>query len=75
MIDGEAGVEQINRRVMKNVDYLLIVTDTSAKGVNVASTIRQVAEAKRAVEYEKLGLVINRARDRGEWKGYLMRHL
>ena len=32
---------------MKNVDYLLIVTDTSAKGVNVASTIRHVAEDRR----------------------------
>ena len=71
LIDGEAGVEQINRRVMKNVDYLLIVTDTSAKGVNVASTIRHVAEDRRAVEYEKLGLVINRARDRGEVDGIL----
>ena len=56
LIDGGADVEQINSRVMKNVDYLLIVTDTSAKGVNVASTIRHVARIRGLWSMRSLGL-------------------
>ena len=32
VIDGEAGVEQINRRVMEKVTHLLLITDASKKG-------------------------------------------
>ena len=35
VIDGEAGIEQISRRVMEQVSHLVLVTDQSAKGVNV----------------------------------------
>jgi len=48
LIDGEAGVEQINRRVMKTVDHLVIVSDTSAKGLNVAKTIKHLAQDNQA---------------------------
>ena len=34
VIDGEAGIEQISRRVMEQVSHLVLVTDQSAKGVN-----------------------------------------
>ena len=43
IIDGEAGIEQINRRVMKNVDHLVLVSDTSAKSMNVAKIIKKDA--------------------------------
>ena len=36
VIDGEAGIEQVNRRVMETVTDLLLVSDASAKGLNVA---------------------------------------
>jgi CO dehydrogenase maturation factor len=42
LIDCEAGIEQINRRVMKQVDHLVLVSDTSAKGLNVAKIIKKV---------------------------------
>ena len=32
VIDGEAGIEQINRRVMEKVTHLILVTDQSKKG-------------------------------------------
>ncbi len=66
VIDGEAGVEQINRRVMKTVDNLVIVSDTSAKGIKVAETIKHVARDNRAVRFRKMGLVINRVRSESE---------
>jgi CO dehydrogenase maturation factor len=66
LIDGEAGIEQINRRVMKTVDHLVLVSDTSAKGVGVANTIAEVANDKHAVDYSDIGLILNRVRSEAE---------
>jgi len=66
LIDGEAGIEQINRRVMKTVDHLVLVSDTSAKGIGVANTIAAVANDRHAVEYSDIGLIINRVRSEAE---------
>ena len=66
IIDGEAGVEQINRRVMKTVDHLVLLSDTSAKGIGVASAIAHVARDNKAVDFRSLGLVLNRVRNRSE---------
>ena len=61
VIDGEAGIEQINRRVMEKVTHLILVTDASRKGMDVVRTIREVAD--RLVMYEKVGAVVNRLPD------------
>ena len=61
VIDGEAGVEQINRRVMEKVTHLLLVTDASKKGTQVISTIKSVAD--ELVMYKKLGAIVNRLPD------------
>lgn len=64
VIDAEAGIEQINRKVMSPVDFVLLVADTSAKAVKVAETIRDVAH--QMIGGEGAGLVVNRARDAAE---------
>ncbi len=61
VIDGEAGIEQINRRVMEKVTHLLLVSDASRKGLQVVSTIRTVA--RELTMYEKVGLIVNRMPD------------
>lgn len=61
VIDGEAGIEQVNRRVMEKVTHLLLVSDTSRKGTDVIQTIDRVA--RELVMYEKAGAVINRITD------------
>ena len=61
MIDGEAGVEQVNRRVMEKVTHLMLVSDSSRKGVQVIKSIKGVAD--NLVMYRKTGAVINRIRD------------
>lgn len=61
VIDGEAGIEQINRRVMEKVTHLLLVSDASKKGTQVISTIKSVAD--ELVMYEKVGVIINRLPD------------
>ena len=52
VIDGEAGIEQINRRV---------ITDPSRKGTQVIQTIRRVADD--LVMYDRCGAIINRVTD------------
>lgn len=62
VIDGEAGIEQINRRVMEKVTHLVLVTDPSKKGFQVIRTIRDVA--RELVMYDCLGAIVNRLPDR-----------
>ncbi len=61
VIDGEAGIEQINRRVMEKVTHLILVTDASRKGCQVIQTIKKVAD--ELVMYEKIGVIANRVPD------------
>lgn len=58
VIDGEAGIEQINRRVMEKVTHLILVSDQSKKGQQVVKTIKSVADD--LVMYEKIGVIMNR---------------
>ena len=59
VIDGEAGIEQINRRVLEKVTHLICVSDQSRKGLQIIETIRNVAD--ELVMYDKIGLIVNRA--------------
>lgn len=58
VIDGEAGIEQINRRVMEKVTHLFLITDSSKKGTQVIQTIKKVAD--ELVMYEEIGVIANR---------------
>ncbi len=64
VIDGEAGIEQVNRRVMENVTHLVLVSDSSARGLNVVKTILTVSE--NAISYDHAGLILNRIRQASE---------
>lgn len=61
VIDCEAGIEQISRRVLEKVTHLLLITDQSAKGVNVCREIKQVADD--LITYERVGIIVNRVVD------------
>ena len=59
LIDCEAGPEQVNRRVVNGVDSLIIVTDTSTRGMHAAISINEVVQ--RDMKSTKTGLVINKS--------------
>ena len=59
VIDGEAGIEQINRRVLEKVTHLVCVSDQSRKGLQIIETIKKVAD--ELVMYDRIGLIVNRA--------------
>lgn len=61
LIDGEAGLEQINRKVVRRLDTLLVVTDATARGMQTAALIKEMVEVDRVVECPRIGLVFNRA--------------
>ncbi|MBR6351359.1 MAG: AAA family ATPase, partial [Firmicutes bacterium] len=63
VIDGEAGIEQISRRVMEKVSHLVLITDPSRKGTQVVETIKRVAD--EMVMYERCGAIVNRVSDPG----------
>ncbi len=61
VIDGEAGIEQINRRVMEKVTHLLLVSDQSKKGISVLRTIRSLSS--ELVHPDRTGAILNRVAD------------
>jgi len=58
VIDGEAGIEQVNRRVLERVTHLLLVSDLSQKGLHVARSIAGVVQ--NSMPCERMGLILNR---------------
>ncbi|MBM3157544.1 MAG: carbon monoxide dehydrogenase maturation protein [Chloroflexi bacterium] len=60
IIDGEAGVEQINRQVMRRVDTLIIVSDATSRGMQTAALIKEMVQNERVIQCENMGVVFNR---------------
>jgi len=58
LIDCEAGLEQINRKVIENIEYLLIITDISLRSVDTADSIRSSAD--KFTHYKHCGVIINK---------------
>lgn len=63
VIDCEAGIEQINRRVISSVDVLLMVSDPTMKGVRTAVHLRDIALKHGVSRDHRCGLVFNRVSD------------
>ncbi len=66
LIDGEAGLEQINRQVMRRVDTLIIVSDATSRGLQTASLVKRMVEEENVIECGRLGLVLNRVQGNEE---------
>ena len=68
VIDGEAGIEQINRRVMEKVTHLLLVSDQSRKGISVLHTISSLS--RELIHPDRTGAVLNRV-ENPDWNQYV----
>lgn len=62
VIDNEAGLENLSRRIVQCVDHLLFVADPSARGLATARRLYNLA-VEMHIEAGVLGVVVNRARD------------
>jgi len=62
LIDGEAGLEQINRQVVRRLDTLMIISDPSSRGIETAEMIKKMIETDKVMECSNLGIIFNRVR-------------
>ncbi len=62
IIDNEAGLEHLSRRLLPMVDLLLVTSDATARGIRSAGRVKEIVE-KVNLEVTKMGLVISRSRD------------
>ena len=62
VMDNEAGMEHISRLTTNNVNLLLVVSDTSIRGIETAGRINSLVDELK-VRAEKRYLIINQARE------------
>jgi len=67
VIDTEAGLEHLSRRTTQNVDTMLVVTDTSKRGITTAARIKELA-GELKINFSRLNVIINRATPEVEGK-------
>ncbi|MDY6842619.1 MAG: AAA family ATPase [Thermodesulfobacteriota bacterium] len=73
IVDGEAGIEQINRRVLRHVNAWLVVTDVSLRGFETASLIKNVAG--EMLENSSIYLVVNKVKKMDDTTQHLIAHV
>ncbi len=62
IVDNEAGMEHLSRMNIREIDYLLIISDPSARGILTAKRIADITEPLKLDVKEKY-LIVNRAPD------------
>ena len=62
VIDNEAGLENLSRRIVQKVDLLLMVGDPSKRGLDTIKRLYDLA-AEMKMEYAKLGIIVNRTKN------------
>jgi CO dehydrogenase maturation factor len=61
VLDNEAGLENLSRRIVQSVDILVLVSDASKAGINTLERLYSLAREMR-VGFRKLILIVNRTR-------------
>ncbi len=60
VVDGEAGIEQINRQVVEKINTLILVTDSSFRGIQTVHHIEELVKNGAVPSCETIGVVFNR---------------
>lgn len=61
VLDNEAGLENLSRRIVQKVDVLILVSDPSNSGLETLNRLYSLAN-EMEIKYDKLLLIINRMR-------------
>ena len=64
VLDNEAGLENLSRRIVQKVDLLVLVADPSRRGLDTLLRLNTLA-AEMGIEYERSAIIINRVRASG----------
>ncbi len=62
VIDNEAGLENLSRRIVRRVDLLVMVSDPSQAGLTTVERLHELA-LEMGLDYGALAIIVNRLRD------------
>ncbi len=62
VIDNEAGLEHLSRRLLPSVDLLLVTSDSTARGVRSAARVKEIVNNVQ-IAVSKMGLIIGRSQE------------
>jgi len=62
VLDNEAGLENLSRRIIQKVDLMVLVSDASNAGLQTLTRLYELSN-EMGMKYEKLALVVNRIRN------------
>ena len=62
VIDNEAGLEHLSRRLLPMIDLLIVTSDATARGIRSAGRVKDIVENVQ-IAVSKMGLVIGRSRE------------
>ncbi len=65
VLDNEAGLENLSRRIVRKVDLMIMVADPSRRGLETVRRLHRLS-SEMEIEYRRLVLVVNRVRSGGE---------
>lgn len=61
ILDNEAGLENLSRRIIQKVDLLIFVADSSHRGLDTVLRLYQLAQ-EMDIQFDKLAIIVNRQR-------------
>lgn len=61
VLDNEAGLENLSRRIVHEVDLMILVADASKRGLETAKRLHNLTNEMK-IKYHKLALIVNRIR-------------
>ena len=61
VLDNEAGLENLSRRIVKKVDLFIMIADPSKRGIDTVKRLFELAR-EMGIEYQRLAIIINRLR-------------
>jgi len=61
VLDNEAGLENLSRRIVQRVDLLMLVSDPSSRGLDTVERLFDLAK-EMDIAYDRLAIVVNRLR-------------
>lgn len=64
VLDNEAGLENLSRRIVNKVDLLVMVTDPTVRGLETVRRLHALA-GEMEIAYDRLAIVVNRLRRPG----------
>lgn len=62
LIDNEAGMEHLSRRTTKHIDFLILMTDPSLRGLRTLGRIKDLI-SELSLDVRKLGVVVSRTQN------------